>query len=292
MSSPAEIAAAAQLACMLEVVAPKPGNVTVGVAFHDTAVEDFLASAAAIGPVFANAGSQSLGWTIREAIGATRRWTTVNTNLGIVLLLAPLARAAATGAGPLRPRVAAMLEHTTIQDTRDTYAAIRLAAPAGLGRVDDQDVADTPTVPLRDAMALAADRDAIAREYATTFRTTFEVGAPVLERALADELSWSQATVETYLTLLAAAPDTHIMRKLGAQAATSVQQGAREVLAAGGVRRPAGRDAIAALDRDLRDPRNAWNPGATADLTVAAIFIALVSGAWPDRREEPHGAAP
>lgn len=291
MSAPAEIAAAVQLACLLDVVAPKPGNVTVGAAFHDTAVEDFLASAAAIGPVFADAGTRPVGWTIRAAIEATRRWTTVNTNLGIVLLLAPLARAAATGAGPLRPRIAATLEHTTVDDTRDAYVAIRLAAPAGLGRVADQDVADTPTVPLRDAMALAADRDAVAREYATAFRTTFEVGAPALERALAERLSWSEATVETYLTLLAAAPDTHIVRKLGSQAASAVQQGAREVLAAGGVRRPAGRDAIAALDRDLRDPRNAWNPGATADLTVAAIFVALVSGAWPDRREELHGAA-
>ncbi len=287
---PPEISAAVQFACMLEVVAPKPGNVTVGAAFHDTRVEDYLASAAAIGPVFAAAGTQPLGWTIRRSIEATRRWTSVNTNLGIVLLLAPLARAAASGTGPLRPRVAAALEHTTVDDTRDTYAAIRLAAPAGLGRVGDQDVADRPTIPLRDAMALAADRDAIAREYATTFRATFEVGTPALERALVDGLSWSEATVETYLTLLAAAPDTHIMRKLGIPVATAVQQGAREVLAAGGVRRPAGRDAIAALDRDLRDPRNAWNPGATADLTVAAIFVALVAGAWPDRREEPRGA--
>lgn len=290
-SSPAEIAAAVQLACMLEVVAPKPGNVTVGAAFHDTRVEDFLASAAAIGPVFAAAGTQPLGWTILQSIEATRRWTSVNTNLGIVLLLAPLARAAASGVGPLGPRVAATLAGTTVDDTRKTYAAIRLAAPAGLGRVADQDIAETPTVPLREAMALAADRDAIAREYATAFRSTFAVGGPALERALADGLSWSEATVETYLTLLAAAPDTHIMRKLGPQGATAVQQGAREVLAAGGVRRPAGRDAMAALDRGLRDPRNAWNPGATADLTVAVLFVALITGAWSDRREDARGAA-
>jgi triphosphoribosyl-dephospho-CoA synthase len=281
-----------QLACLLEVVAPKPGNVSVGASFHDTHAEDFLASAAAIGPVFASAGTQPVGWTIRAAIEATRRWTAVNTNLGIVLLLAPLARASCDHrSGTLRNRLAATLARTTVEDTRDVYAAIRLAAPAGLGRVAEQDIAATPTVPLRDAMVLAADRDAIAREYATEFQTTFDVGAPALLRALREGLSWSEATVETYLTLLAAAPDSHIARKLGPQEAAAVQRGAREILAAGGVRRPAGREAIAALDRDLRDPRNAWNPGATADLTTAAIFVALVEGAWPDRREEIRGPA-
>jgi len=281
-----------QLACLLEVVAPKPGNVSVGASFHDTHAEDFIASAAAIGPVFASAGTQPLGWTVRAAIEATRRWTAVNTNLGIVLLLAPLARASGDNrSGTLRDRVGTVLARTTVEDTRDVYAAIRSAAPAGLGRVAEQDVSATPTVPLRDAMLLAADRDAIAREYATGFQTTFDVGAPALVRALGDGLSWSEATVETYLTLLAAAPDTHIARKLGAQEAAAVQRGAREVLAAGGVRRPAGREAIGALDRDLRDPRNAWNPGATADLTAAAIFVALVEGAWPDRREESRGPA-
>lgn len=281
-----------QLACLLEVVAPKPGNVSLGASFHDTRAEDFLASAAAIGPVFAAAGTQPLGWTIRAAIEATRRWTAVNTNLGIVLLLAPLARASCDHrTGTLRDRLGATLARTTVEDSHDVYAAIRIAAPAGLGRVAEQDVAAPPTIALRDAMALAADHDAIAREYASEFRTTFDIGTPALVRALADGLSWSEATVETYLTLLAAARDTHIARKLGDEEAAVVQHRAREVLAAGGVRRPAGREAIAALDRDLRDPKNARNPGATADLTAAAIFVALMEGAWPDRREEIRGPA-
>ena len=281
-----------QIACLLEVVARKPGNVTVGAPFRDTRVEDFLASAAAIGPAFLAVGAQPLGRTIRAAIEATRRWTSVNTNLGIVLLLAPLARAAVDGTpgdGLLRRQLAATLARTTVEDTEEVYTAIRVAAPAGLGRVDEQDVAETPTIPLRQAMALAADRDAIAREYATEFQTTFEVGTPALELAIRDGLSWSDATIEAFLTLLAAAPDTHIARKLGPEEAAAVQRGAREVLAAGGVRRPAGRDAIAALDRDLRDPCNAWNPGATADLTAAAIFVALIQGAWCQRPEEIRG---
>jgi triphosphoribosyl-dephospho-CoA synthetase len=129
-------------------------------------------------------------------------------------------------------------------------------------------------------MVLAVGRDAIAREYATDFRTTFEIGAPALRRALDDDLAWRDAVVEAYLTLLASAADTHIARKLGLAAAVTVQQRGRAVLAAGGVRTAAGREAIAALDRELRDEANTLNPGATADLCGAALYAVLLEGGW------------
>jgi len=283
-SGAAQVAAAAQLACLLEVSAPKPGNVSPFAAFRDASYEDYLASAAAIGPTLAAAGERPLGATIRAAVEATARWAPSNTNLGLVLLLAPLARAALTpGGASLRDRLAATLAATTVADARDTYAAIRLGAPGGLGRAPDQDVAGTPTASLRDVMAMAVERDAIAREYASDFRTTFELGAPALRAALADRLPWRDAVVETYLTLLAAAPDTHIARKLGLPAAVTVQQRGRSVLDAGGVRTAPGREAIAALDGELRDEANTLNPGATADLTGAAIYLVLLEGGWRAR---------
>jgi triphosphoribosyl-dephospho-CoA synthase len=276
-----QVTAAAQLACLLEASAPKPGNVSPAANFHDSRYEDYLASAIAIGPAIAAAGARPLGATIRAAVEATSRWVPSNTNLGIVLLLVPLARAALEpGRDALRTRLAVVLAATTVRDAEDAYAAIRLASPGGLGRAVEQDVACEPTVTLREAMGLAAERDAIAREYVTDFATTFEVGHPALRRARAAGLGWSDATLETYLTLLAAAPDTHVARKLGAAAAASVQGRARAVLEGGGVRTPAGRDAIAALDSELRDPRNTRNPGATADLTAAALFVALLEDGW------------
>ena len=283
-SGAAQVAAAAQLACLLEVSAPKPGNVSPLAGFRDASYEDFLASAAAIGPALTAAGERPLGATIRAAVEATARWVPSNTNLGLVLLLAPLARAALTpGGASLRDRLAATLAATTVADARDTYAAIRLGAPGALGRAPDQDVAGTPTATLRDVMAMAVERDAIAREYASDFRTTFELGAPALRAALADRLPWRDAVVETYLTLLAAAPDTHIARKLGLPAAVTVQQRGRSVLDAGGVRTAPGREAIAALDGELRDEANTLNPGATADLTGAAIYLVLLEGGWRAR---------
>ena len=294
----ADIVVAAQLACLLEASAPKPGNVSPGRRFDDIAYEDFLASAAAIGGPLSGVATRPLGSTVRLAIEATSRWTPSNTNLGIVLLLVPLARAAHLGAlepvrltadtaarpavsgfsRTLRTAVNRVLDATTVEDAREVYAAIRCAAPGGLGRVAAQDVADDPDVTLVEAMRLAADRDGIAREYATDFSVTFETGVPALDRALRDELSWSDAVVETFLTILAGARDTHVIRRGGVVLAEEVSRRACAALEAGGVRSAAGRHAIDEMDLALRDGRHTANAGTTADLTAAATFVVLLGG--------------
>jgi triphosphoribosyl-dephospho-CoA synthase len=280
VTTPAEVAAAGQLACLLEVSSPKPGNVSPERHFHDTRYEDFLASAVAIGPALAEAGIQPLGTTVRHAVEATLRWTRSNTNLGIVLLLAPLARAALDHDGGLRERLARVLAATTVTDAREVYTAIRRARPGGLGESKTEDVAGAPTVSLRDAMALAADRDAIAREYVTDFALTFETGVPALRQARQEGLTWGDAVVETSLALLEVSADTHIARKLGAEEAAAVSRRVRQVRAAGGTRTEQGRAGLAALDHDLRDARNRRNPGTTADLTCAALFVVIIEGGW------------
>jgi triphosphoribosyl-dephospho-CoA synthase len=276
VTPPEDIAAAGQLACLLEVSAPKPGNVSPGHPFHDTEYEDFLASAVAIGPPLAAAATRPLGLTIRSAVEATLRWTRSNTNLGIILLLAPLARAAAREGGDLRSRLARVLDETTIADAAEAYAAIRLAHPGGLGQVSTEDVAEPPSVTLREAMGLAAERDAVAREYVTDFAMTFEIGVPALRTARQDGLQWSDAVVEAYVRLLGVQADSHIARKLGAATSETISRRAREILAVGGVRSAAGREALAAFDAELRDASNSRNPGTTADLTCAALFVVII----------------
>jgi len=275
-----EVAATGQLACLLEASAPKPGNVSPGRHFHDTRYEDFLASAVAIGPALGSAAERPLGVTIRAAVEATARWAGINTNLGIVLLLAPLARAARRTDGTLRDRVAAVLAETTVADAVDAYAAIRLARPGGLGHAAAEDVGAAPTVTLTQAMALAAERDSVAREYLTGFALTFEIGVPALRRARGDSLPWTEAAVETFLALLAAVPDTHIARKLGLEESQRISRRARDVGRSGGTRTSAGRAALAAFDAELRDARNTRNPGTTADLTCAALFAVILEDGW------------
>jgi len=275
--TPADVASAVQLACLLEVAAPKPGNVSPGRAFGDMRYEDFLASAAAIGPAFLEADRRALGATILAAVEATRRWTAANTNLGLILLLAPLAHGMLRkGDRSLRDAVRAVLHQTTVDDARATYQAIRLAAPGGLGSADTQDVAQEPAITLTEAMALAAGRDAIASEYATDFAITFDTAAPALAAALDAGLEWPDAAVETSLTILAHQRDTLIERKLGRAAADAVSRDAAEVLASGGVRNEAGRRQLEQFDAGLRDGANRRNPGTTADLTAAALFVVII----------------
>ena len=275
--TPADVASAVQLACLLEVAAPKPGNVSPGRAFGDMRYEDFLASAAAIGPAFLEAGRQGLGATILAAVEATRRWTAANTNLGLILLLSPLAHAMLRkGDGPLRDAVRQVLHATTVDDARNAYRAIRLAAPGGLGTADAQDVAGEPDVSLRDTMILAAGRDAIASEYATDFAITFEISAPALTAALDAGLEWPAAAVETSLAVLAHQRDSLIERKLGRDAADAVSRGAAEVLASGGVRTAEGKKRLEQFDAGLREVANRRNPGTTADLTAAALFVVII----------------
>ncbi|MDR7420557.1 MAG: triphosphoribosyl-dephospho-CoA synthase [Armatimonadota bacterium] len=268
-----DVGQAAQLACLLEVSAPKPGNVTPDAEFADARFEDFVASALAIGPVIAAADRLSVGACVLECVRATRRRTRTNTNLGTVLLLCPLARA--YGHEPLRDALRAVLSTLTQDDARDVYEAIRLARPGGLGQVPAHDVWAPVAVSLRDAMASARDRDTIAREYVTDFAVTFGVALPAW-------LHWSGrlparlAVVQTYLTVLSDVPDTLVARKTSALTAAAVSRVARRCLDAGGVQTEEGHRRLARMDTWLRRHGNHLNPGTTADLVAAALFTAIL----------------
>src|SRR4051794_9678737 len=275
--TPDSVAGAAQLACVLEVSAEKPGNITPSHGFHDTSYEDMLRSAIAVGPELRRAGQSSVGDTVLAVVEASRRVAPTNTNLGIALLLAPLAKAA-SGDGPLRARLGETLRALDVADARAAYAAIRLAGAGGLRERVEHDVRSEPTVGLREAMAAAAERDSVASEYVTDYALTFQTGVPALAAALGDGLAVREAIVELHLRLLNQAPDTLIARKRGADARGGVSGGGRDVLAAGGVRTGAGRRALRSFDASLREPGNALNPGTTADLVTATLFVALVEG--------------
>jgi triphosphoribosyl-dephospho-CoA synthase len=273
--TPEDISLAAQVACLLEVNAPKPGNVTREAGFTGTRFEDFLLSAAAIGPAFCRVGVDTVGQIIWNAVSATRRLVRTNTNLGIVLLLAPLAEAGAAP-GNVRVNLAAILARLSVEDAQLTYAAIRLANAGGLGQAQQADVSGEPEIPLREAMTLARHRDAIASEYVTDFAVTFDVAFPALESACWATPRPAEAIVLAFLTLLARVPDTLIARKRGDEVARDVSGRAAAVLDRGSIFTDAGRMALAEFDRELRDEGHTLNPGTTADLVTAALFLKLI----------------
>jgi triphosphoribosyl-dephospho-CoA synthase len=269
----------AEIACLWEATARKPGNVHRYQDFEDTDYVEFLLSAAVIGRVLEGGGRPRVGATVLEGVRRTRQVTATNTNLGILLLLAPLAKAAA---GPgVRVGLDSVLNALDVEDAVLVAAAIRETNPGGLGRAPEQDVRAVPTVPLRRLMALAADWDLVARQYANGFREVLDEGVPGLLRPLAEGASLEEAIIACHLRLLANHPDSLIARKRGVDEADEASRRARLVVDAGWPGPAAAARALDDLDVWLRAEGHQRNPGTTADLVAACLFVALCEGQIP-----------
>lgn len=260
------IGAAFLAACQLDVAALKPGNVHRHADGHGMTAADFLASAEAAAPALCRAGSP-LGRRLFDAVAATRAAVGCNTNLGILLLCAPLAVAAGSGIA-----VADVLRGLDMHDAELAYRAIALAEPGGLGEAGEDDVRKPPRLGLVAAMALAAPRDRIAQFYADEFADLFGFLLPLLQERLDAGDDIEAATTALYLALLARWPDSHLVRKFGDGAAQSVTREAADIL--GRWRAAAGEPARRALllDWDKSLKARGFNPGTSADLTVATLF--------------------
>ncbi|HZV06447.1 MAG TPA: triphosphoribosyl-dephospho-CoA synthase [Gemmataceae bacterium] len=261
-----DVGLCAQIACIWEATARKPGNVHRYRDFADSSYTDFLLSAAAIAPVMTSACQRRVGATILDAVRATQCVTGTNTNLGIVLLLSPLA--AVPPEEELRGGVERVLAGLDVEDARLAYEAIRLAAPGGLGSAPEQDVREQPTQTLRQVMALAAHRDLVARQYANGFADVFEDGVPALLSGLERIGSIEGAVIFAHLQLMAHHPDTLIARKRGPAETQEAARRAKSVLETGWAE-------LNQFDAWLRAEGHARNPGATADLLTACLFVLL-----------------
>jgi triphosphoribosyl-dephospho-CoA synthase len=270
----------AALACLLEATAPKPGNVHRGADFEDVTYPEFVASGIMIGPVMERAVDVPVGQTVLAAVRSTRSFARSNTNLGTILLLAPLA--AVPREQSLANGVAAVLRQLTADDARDVYEAIRLAKPGGLGRVSEADVntADAPA-DLLAAMRMAADRAMVARQYAEDFRQVLTCVVPWLAESFAAGLTHDSAIVHTHLRVMSEFPDSLIARKCDAETTAHSAAWARRVLDSGAPDSEAYQSELADLDFWLRSDGHRRNPGTTADLIAAGLFVALRDGTMP-----------
>ena len=286
-------------ACELDIAVRKPGNVSRVSGGHGMRAALFSASArASLEPLF-RAGAR-VGQRLESAVAATWAAAGCNTNLGILLLCAPIARAIelnpqAQDPAALRRAIEAVLADLDLDDAHAAYRAIAQANPGGLGSAPAEDVHAGATTTLRAAMALAADRDSIARQYRDGYAELFDLGlAP-----LGEGLPWDLASVDVtnvdeplppvvvaavqriYLAFLAHRPDSHIVRKHGSAVAHTVMRSAQawEARAQAGAVLDAD-PAFAAWDLELKAA--GLNPGTSADFTVAALFVAGLVG--------PHAA--
>jgi len=264
-------------ACEAELQAFKPGNVSVFSDGHDMTVADFRRSAeVSAAPITDPA--YSLGEKIYYAVKATREAVACNTNLGIILLCAPLMQAAQFARRPddLRQALDEVLNATTEQDADWAFRAIALASPGGLGESEQQDVHRQATVTLLQAMALAADRDRIALQYTNCFKDVFDFTILAYNRAfvLSGDSGW--AALRVYADMLARYPDSHIERKYGKQYSEWIaEEMALLCKAMDAANKP--EEVLTMLYRiDEAFKAKKINPGTTADITVATVLVVLL----------------
>jgi triphosphoribosyl-dephospho-CoA synthase len=271
--------AATTLACVYEATAPKPGNVHPGLGFEDsTDYAHFVSSAVAIGPILERAGESGVGRTVLDGVQATRRAVRTNTNLGTLLLIAPMA--AVPNDYSLADGIDAILNALTDDDTSFVYEAIRCSKAGGLGRSEDADVnaEAAPKISLVTAMRIAADRDLVARQYTNAFADVFE--GPTVWIAEGIEAGWplSQAIVHAHVRQIARHGDSLIARKCGASLSAEASERAKAVLQSGLPECLEYESALADFDGWLRADGHRRNPGTSADFIAAGLFVLLREG--------------
>ena len=258
-----------------EIEAFKPGNVSVYAEGHDMTVKDFLRSAEVSTPLLCNTEA-SLGQRVLESVQATQKAVGCNTNLGMLLLFAPIIMAAESGfknENELRRNIKKILNRQTDEDAAQVYDAIRIANPGGLGKVESEDVNDAPQCSLIDAMQLASHRDYIALQYTNNFKDVFETGFSAIKsfEKLWNSVKWS--TVSCYLMFMSSILDSHIQRKYGVKAAKKIKIKSGVVAESffSASNPETQLNLIQRFDEELKAKN--YNPGTCADLTAASLLI-------------------
>jgi triphosphoribosyl-dephospho-CoA synthase len=302
-----------QLAILLEISAPKPGNIHRNANFHKTTYEHFLASAVTITPSFKTAATKGIqiaegklsfadigiGKIIKDAVERVNSWQHGgNTLLGTILLLTPIA--VATGKTlkenngifdleKLRKNIKSVTTSTTPEDAVAVYEAFDIAKPGGLNKApkfdatkpsSKQKILKTSTT-LFDLFKISASYDSVSSEWVNNYRIVFDIGYPFLQKELEKRNNINDAIVHTFLKLLSENPDTLIARKAGLIKAKKISHQAKKVLELGGLNTENGKEALAVFDKKLRDPQHKLNPGTTADLIIATLALLILNGYRP-----------
>jgi triphosphoribosyl-dephospho-CoA synthase len=268
----------AELACLLEVTASKPGNVHRGADFEDVTFFDFAASAVAMGQAIDDTIGETYGATVMAVANRTIQAAGSNTNLGINLLVSLLAKACREDAKLDVDAVQRELQKLDRTDSQKVYQAIGIMNPGGLNRVDDHDVNGSAPESLIEAMEAASDRDRIAAQFTNGFADVFDESLPGILEGQSMFADVMQGIVWAHVRLMAMFPDSLIVRKCGIANAEQSQAMAQKALDAISGGPEAFFAEVSNLDFWLRSDGHKRNPGTTADLIAAGLFVGLYNG--------------
>ena len=257
-----------------EVTSLKPGNVSHFSEGHGMTVDDFIKSAELTSPILCDP-TLSVGERVLEGVRVTMSGVGCNTNLGMLMLFAPLVRAAELGMASLQSNLGVVLRELDVKDTSCIFKAIHHANPGGLGESEKYDVnkkLDAGTT-IQKAMAEAQNRDLIAKQYVTGFIDILSLGFICIEDFAARWNSVEWAAVACYIGFMAEFPDSHIRRKFGLEVAEKIKIKAVPIAKAFQKNDSPedGAEMLKKFDRELKN--KGANPGTSADLTAASLLV-------------------
>jgi len=263
---------------MAELTALKPGNVHIFADGHGMVVQDFIKSAEVVAAVIAQP-DLAVGQRILASVEATWKAVGCNTNLGIILLAAPLIQAAMLDStSGLQANLYQVLNNLTVHDAELAYQAIKVASPGGLGEADQHDVHHPPDITLLEAMQVAQNRDMIARQYASGYADIFGFGLDRYQKMISQWQNESWAVTSIFLGFLATFNDSHIARKYGDTKAEAIKNEAfLHDQAMASLQNPKlYQRALLQYDGELKMLK--VNPGTSADMTVATVLTLNLVG--------------
>ena len=260
-------------ACKKDVELIKPGNVSINSPHLDTNAQDYLdSSILSAKELFQD--KYGLGERILQSVKITRSKINVNTNLGIVLLCAPIIQACVNyNSFGLREGIKQTLLSATYQDTHDLCMAISLSSPGGLGRSDMYDVSTNPSISIKQMMDYSAKYDRISYQFSHNYSDILDFIIPRLIILNEKHNSLDVSLSILFIEILAKIPDSHISRKYGDKIAKKTSNNASDLLKI--LDRENSPDYIAneLNNLDYEYKKKGINPGTTADLLVASLMI-------------------
>ena len=264
--------------CKKDIELIKPGNVNLLSSHKDTKAQDYLDSAILSSKELFNQ-NYSLGKRILESVNVTRSQVNVNTNLGIILLCAPVIQSYIDFNNlDLREGIKKTLSTTSIKDTHDLCAAINISSPGGLGDSDMYDTASYPNASIKQIMDYSQEYDRISYQYSHNFSDIFDFIIPKLEFLNQRHESLDITLSLLFIEILAKIPDSHISRKFGDKIAKKTSNNAHDLLKILDREHDPDYLAKALNNLDYEYKKKGINPGTTADLLVASLMIYKISG--------------
>ncbi len=303
------------LALLLEVAGtPKPGNVDRDRDLADLRFESFLGGAVGARDGLARAArGATVGVAFERAVRGMADRARTNTQFGCLLLLVPLVTASADG-DLTAEGVDRITRTTTVDDAVDFYTAFEHVdvavgePPADAAELDVRRGRDAEPAlrergwTLRDVMALDGDRratdadripDRNAQEWTEGFPRSFRMA----DRIVADEGPIVDRAARAFLLQLATEPDTLVATAHDPETARAASRRAAGLLDRGDDRVGGDDDGGGDLGpTNIPDPLaehvdlaaaetlaesfvdEGINPGTTADLTCAALYVSLRRG--------------